>query len=211
MNALKTAVLIGLFAFSAHLYAEDTNPPTWRGDELTTYQYWEFNTSDNPLAPDNPGGNPYGDVQATVTGNFPFTQWLDTHEGYQGVWQFEDYILLEIPNNPAPNDYKEVWIQITYYAEEAANPEILSVPALSGEVQVLEKTELPLQPGATLTYWHATYLLTIEPNPDFETIYIMPRDCTAWVDELIVDTICIPEPSSIVLLAVAGLLLRRRR
>ncbi|MCK4342173.1 MAG: PEP-CTERM sorting domain-containing protein [Phycisphaerae bacterium] len=208
---MKTAVLVSLLVVVGYAYAEDTNPPSWRGNDNTTYQYWEFASPTNPVMADNPGGNPYGNATATIAGNFPYTMWMAEDQGYQGVWKFEDYFLLEIPNCTVSNDYKEIWLQITFYAEDGADPNFMTLPAMSGAVEVIEKSELPLLPGATITYWQATYRITIEPNPDFESIYIMPDDCTTFIDELIIDTICIPEPTSLFLLAVAGLMLRRRR
>lgn len=206
----KTAATVGILALASCALALDLNPPIWRGCEGTTYQAWDFNTNANPLAPDGGVNNPYGAPSASIAGNFPFTVWLPSDQGYQGVWKFEDYILVDLPNNPVPNDYKDIWIQVTYYADEAADPDLVTLPASAGVAQVIQKTELPLQPGAQMTYWHATYLLHIEPNPPFEQIWIMPHDCTMFVDELVIDTLCAPEPGTALLLGLAGLLIRRR-
>lgn len=210
MTGPKTAAIVGVLILGSCAFALDLNPPPWRGNEGSTYQSWEFSTGANPLAPDGSVNNPYGVPSASVAGSFPFTEWLPENAGYQGVWRFEDYILVDLPNNPVPNDYKDIWIQVTFYADEAANPEIVSWPLASGEMQTIQKIELPLQPGAQTTYWHATYLLHLEPNPPSEQIWIMPRDCTLFVDELVIDTLCAPEPGSVLLLALAGVLIRRR-
>jgi hypothetical protein len=209
MNGPRLAAVLGLLAITSCAFALDTYPPPWRGDEGTTFQTWEFDTDTNPVDP-SPVANPYGTPSAQVAGNFPFTAWIPQDNGYQGVWKFEDYILLDLPNNPVANDYKEIWIQLTYYADEAADPEIVTSPTAAGAVQTIEKTELALQPGAQVTYWHATYQITLEPNPASEQVWIMPRDCTLFVDEIVVDTICAPEPASFVLLTLAGLFIRRR-
>lgn len=206
----KTAAIVGILALASCALALDLNPPIWRGDEGTTYQAWDFNTSANPLAPDGGVNNPYGAPSLSVAGNFPFTVWLPSDQGYQGVWKFEDYILVDLPNNPVPNEYKDIWIQLTYYADEAADPDLVTLPAAAGVAQTIQKTELPLQPGAQITYWHATYLLHLEPNPAFEQLWIMPHDCTMFIDELVIDTLCAPEPTSALLLGLAGLLIRRR-
>jgi len=66
------------------------------------------------------------------------------------------------------------------------------------------------------TYTHIVYDLTLKPNPSDEKIYIQPMYCQIYIDEIVIDTICVPEPSSVLLLAVgaagiAVLILRRRR
>ena len=65
-----------------------------------------------------------------------------------------------------------------------------------------------------LTNWlYADGADIIEPNPNEESIQIKPRDCTIYIDEIVIDTICIPEPASMaMLLGTSGLLafIRRR-
>jgi type II secretory pathway component PulL len=54
----------------------------------------------------------------------------------------------------------------------------------------------------------------IEPNPWFETIYMSwPRAGTVDVTQVVVDTICMPEPATLAMLAIGfgGLAFLRRR
>ena len=55
---------------------------------------------------------------------------------------------------------------------------------------------------------HSTYLIHLEPNPAWEIVKI---DGTLVVDEIVIDTICFPEPAAMGVLAVGGLALLRRR
>ena len=176
-----------------------TDPP---GQGFTTFQVWEFGTDANPAAPDQ-DYNSFGDPFVTVIGDLPFATWIAEHQGHLGLWRFEDWMEVFLPNNPEPRDFKHVWLQLTYSAANGSDPEILSLPGYSS-IELVNKVQLDDY------YWHATWQITIEPNPDEELIVIMPRDCTLYVDELVVDTICIPEPASLALLAAAGMLLRRR-
>ncbi|MHC4646467.1 MAG: PEP-CTERM sorting domain-containing protein [Planctomycetota bacterium] len=60
-------------------------------------------------------------------------------------------------------------------------------------------------------YWNITYHIILEPNPASETIWVQPRDCTLYIDEIVVDTICTPEPGTLLLLGLGGMVLLRRR
>ena len=195
-----------LVAIVGHACADDLNPPEWRtdpaGQNATTLQVWEFGTDANPAAPDLVA-NEYGAPLATIQGTFPATRWKSEDQGHFGVWKFEESMVLEIPNSPTPNEYKELWIQVTYYSDEGLDPSILTIPDAT-EVEVI--ANVPLDDW----YRHGTYRVRIEPNPDSETVYITPALCTLYVDEVVVDTICIPEPAAVALLAVGLLVLRRR-
>ena len=198
-------VVVGVVLPISSAWADDYNPPLWRGENNTTMQMWEFLTGVNPSAPDN-FVNPNGEAQCTVEGDFPFTVWLPEDDGLQGVWKLEDYVKIDIPNYSMQNPYKEVWLQITFAADGGSGlePLLLSVPA-AAEMQLIDKTKV------TNLYWRATYSIILEPNPNSESIYIQPRDCTIYLDEVVIDTICVPEPTTIFLLGLGALALLRKR
>ena len=194
-----------LFLMSSVVWADDLNQPTWRGLDRTTYQRWEFGNSMNPTGPEADFSNTQGVASLTVAGDFPYTAWLAENGSAGGVWRFEDYISVEIANFNEAYPLKEIWIQLTYSAEFGESPTVVTNPTASW-VEEISKVALGDD------YWHLTYSIGIEPNPSMETIYIQPRGCTMYLDELVIDTICIPEPATILLLGLGGLsLLRRRR
>jgi len=207
IHAIGICVVLGAFGAGAAL-ADDLNPPPWRtsppGVPPTTYQAWEFSTPANPSLADV-DLNAFGDPLATVVYHKPVAPWIPYDQGHQGVWYVEDWLELWIPNRPDPNMYKLVWLQLTFYADGSGDPQIFSVPPWAS-VQTISK--VPLDPW----YSHGTYLITIQPNPPEEILYLLPRDCTIYVDEIVVDTICIPEPTTgaFVLLSALGLARRRR-
>jgi hypothetical protein len=59
-------------------------------------------------------------------------------------------------------------------------------------------------------YSYGLYHIILQPNPKFEVIRIRPRDCQVFVDSILVETQCIPEPLTMVLLGMGGLFLRKR-
>jgi len=184
-------------------YADDFFPPQWRGESGTTMQQWTFNTSANPTLA-NIDNNPYGDPTASITPSAT-THWWNMWQGHQGVWKFEDFMYLDIPNTPIPNDTKYIWVQFTYYAAGGAMPQLYSDPGES----MMDVVYPPVQIDPY--FWHAAVQLTLHPNPSFERITIEPMDCTLYIDQVVVDTICFPEPSTLMLLALGAVAVLRRR
>jgi hypothetical protein len=210
MKIFSVLVIIAVFCGSSFA-AIDSNPAPWRttpaGNIPTTYQSWDFSTNANPTSPDV-DLNPFGLASLTVAGDF-FTNTVHYNMYYthQGVWGFEKNISVNIPNQPIDNPFKEIWIQITYRSDLFNAPNIFILP----------ENLLPAQPMTLVqkvavddNYYHATYSAHLEPNPSFEISIIRPFDCTLYVDDLIIETICTPEPATMLLLGLGGLLLGRK-
>jgi hypothetical protein len=201
-------VCVLAFASVASAAIEHDVVPTWRDDANTTYQAWDFHNDWSPAelaAVDNE----YGTPTAEIIGIDADTFWKQDDKGHDGVWKLygDSSLRLFIPNNPVPNEKKTILYQMTYFAsdESGAEPEFFVFPEATS-VTLLNKTQLD-----DAFYYHATWEITIEPNPNEEWISIVPRDCTIYIDEVIVDTIVVPEPATMCLLAVGGLLIRRKR
>jgi hypothetical protein len=194
IRRLLLASLIGYATLGSAL-AEDLYPPEWRGQVGTTFGQWEFSTSDPNSLPELGYIYPYGLPSTQVTPGL-FQSWMDLWGGRQGVWPLSGEIVVVIPNRPEPLPYKDILVQLTW-AEQAPNvrPTVgetrFGVPA-----SIVE--EIPLSGG----WYHTTYQMHLEPNPDWERILITGA---VNVDEMVIDTRCVPEPSALVLLGITAI------
>ena len=202
MRKLVTISLCLLIGVSTAL-ADDLNPPPWWGGPGTTWQGWEFTTPDpGPIAPDF--GDYLTSTQLTVTPG-PGMEWIDMDpSGRQGIWPLSGQIDVVVDNWPELNPEKWIWVQITWRpqdpGEEPIFTDIFPEPGLPPELV----DEIQLADG----WIHSTYEWKLDFNPTEEWITI---GGTIDVDELVVDTWCIPEPATIMLLGLGSLLLCRRK
>jgi hypothetical protein len=199
--------------------ADDLFPPPWRGDPGSTFQHWTFDDDDNPAEPEF-WDNPYGTATATMSG--PMANWLGS-DGFprEGLWGDLDAMDLWVPDHPEPLPYKDIWLQVTYmyvnlgvFQYRAPTVDIPGAEYLEGDDVFLEYNN-PDFPE--LGEWRLQFSKwRIEPNPPEETIALTwPPFGGEWprgvVDQVVVDTICIPEPAGLALLVLGGALLMVRR
>jgi hypothetical protein len=214
LASLVVLLLISATVSAVVICDPDKDPAPFRGGQNTTLQTWTFETGANPALPDPGSVNPYGGAIIDVTGGpSSGARWLSQDVlNHQGVWVVgRGDMVATVKNNPVTNEYKDIWLQITYSAQEGNAPTILvSFPDATGAMQVQPLNEIGLPVQLDPYYYHAVYSARIRPNPAYEVISIRPRDCQVYIDCITVETQCIPEPMTMGLLGLGSLLLRRR-
>ena len=181
---------------------------------LITEQTWTFSTNDNPADADagyvNPGpGAPTATIVVTAGDHDPAPGWVETDFlGRDGVWHGQEVdIVLDIPNFINENPYKLVVVDVIFKGNLIDYAAEILVPN-SGVTELVPITISPIGTTGWSTF-HAEW--KIIPNPDFEQIHLYFVDSGAAVDEIYVWTECVPEPTTIMLLSLGGLLLRKRK
>ncbi len=184
--------------------------PVWQTDPVgqapTTYQLWTFDSPINPAIPEVVA-NEYGVGAATIEGLPSDTfGWYSTYDGREGVWHAEELTVnLTIPNRPVQDEYKEIWLSVIFQTTLSA-AHVTPVPAADAVIP-LGQTVTDLGDG-----WSQLDIgWRVEPNPSSEIICMSFSGTGGSVDQIEVQTICVPEPLTLALLGLGGLLMRRRR
>jgi len=199
-------------AIPAGVLADDIILPWWRDNSdpegnRSTYQRWEFEINDTqPIADDYV--NPPADLAELPpqAGIDPVGEWIDELNGRTGIWPLSGLMDMFIYNYSLGEE-KKVWVQVTWTPQlQGAAPTVTVTPAF---LPVPISGDLLIERPAGNGWMHSTYLILVQPNPEFEMVRI---EGDINVDEVVIDTIC-PEPSTMLLLgaAVPFALKRRRR
>jgi len=223
-NVLTGLVFLGVVAWLVvPAVADDIRIPEWRGEWSTTYQYWDFLTPNagdpsDPLGgvkPDGPGplvegqpGQPYeqeGYLPSTmlwVTPG-PGMQWLPddpTGTNRRGIWPLSGSMEVVVDNHKPVNPYKLVWLQLTWHAQEIpCNWSIgnFNPAPLPEDLRLVDHIDHADGWTTTIYEWY------LRPNPPDERFTISGN---IYVDQLVIDTWCVPEPSTLAMLLGVSLM-----
>ena len=222
MKKLKI-VFLSCFFFCGVVFGEDVQPPVWRCQESTTWQYWDFLTPDDGgiegLVPDGPGPLSYPDG-----GYLPSTKaWMDPAPGMEwlsedyrfeyepgkevgiGVWPLSGWVDILVDNHdPNPDNEKWMWVQVTWRPMlDGGVPVFLDIDPTPMYEPIMVQ-EIPLGPE----WRETTYEWKLDSNPPYESFSL---GGAIHLDEIVIDTWCIPEPSTVVLLSLGVFATMRRR
>jgi len=205
---VAVAVAVALSCLAGPLaQARDLWEPPWDPTlPNQTSQMWEFivNPGPEPTWADNPYGMPELQV---IEGTYP-----DVVEGPEGelipTWHIGPGggVDIIVPNNPDPNLLKIIFWQVTSDKAPAPGGPVTNPP---GVTQPSPHPQIQWPNGTWYTY---NGIVEIPCNPPMEVIHFDFPESTN-IEEIVIKTICIPEPASLLLLCVgaAGLAVRKRR
>jgi hypothetical protein len=203
---MKRWIIVCLFMMIAYgssgalTWADDLYQPTWqRGTANTTYQDWTFNSNANPVAPDLGLFNPNGSPLATISGGATWFQFFDNHAG---VWVLDPNSSMDlfIPNTPADETrYKDVHTQVTW------EPNVTGLSAPVVMVNGIASSPVFTVPVGNGGWMQSVYDTRLAFNPSSEDVIITG---SYHLGQVVIDTQCVPEPSTIALLSmgILGLL-----
>ena len=217
-RSLSKIVLIGGLALglAGPAMGEDLWDPPW---DLSlpnqTEQAWECREdpvfTGEPIWPTPPYNNPYGEPYLTFQCDVEIEHIPGPHDPATVIptWHVSGPggIDITIENNPDPNMYKLIFWQIT--SDKSPTP--------TGDPPTTTPPGTSLPAPYPHTQWPVdnwyTYngLLKITPNPEREVIHFELAESTN-IEEIVINTICVPEPATMGLLVLgAASLVRRRR
>ncbi len=217
----KVSLALASLTISAVLVqADDLVPPPWlRGGPNTTSQEFTFDSPTDIFGhpvqtPAGTFGNPYGQPKVTNPGDafwFPddssFNVPPTSRTGIVGVPSGGTLKFL-IPNLENDANQKNIWAQVTWWADPGSNVVISPIAADPNRGVIIGT--LPLGGG-----WnHTTASFVLDRQPPFEEFWVQNHtNSFLYLDQVVIDTQCVPEPASMVAFAVGGigLALRRRR
>jgi hypothetical protein len=202
--------LVALALAVPAVLADDLTPPSWRGDAGTTFQHWGF---------DQPGGgppdaglnNPYGLPLFTPSNGATWDP-IDPSGQRTGTYMitFDQTLNFEIPNHGQHGAQKELWLQYVYTTIDGIGPTSAVIDYSTGSNFTLISSS-PTDLGGGL--YHQLDIYSYADCPPGELVTLSPGSLMspAWIDQVVIDTRCVPAPATVGLIGAAGLIGARRR
>ncbi len=213
-NLKSLAFVLAVMHVSMIAFADDTVPPPWqRFQPNTTTQEWTFpdpvlqHAADNNSIYWNPNGVPMQLDTSHVGGGI---EWLPTRSGRDGIYAVNPgggMLVFSLPNDPTPRPEKHIWAQITWSVASGTNSVDL-VPFGGSEPPVTVEDGTDMGDG----WRHSTFSYVLRPNPALEFYQIRNlSNEVLFIDQVVFDTECVPEPASMLALTLGACALAKKR
>ena len=195
--------------------ADDVMWPPWVDQDGTVAAGWgDWTGFPGPMPPDWWESNPSVSPDPCAWGaTYDSAEFLPDYMGRDDVVKLtgDEDLMFRMPNFFRENPLKKIWIQVTYYQTDPGQYPWFEVTAdIVGMSDPFLEDEIDWQDGWVTEAWS----FEIWPNPlseDIELNFAGPDVYPAYVDQVVIDTQCIPEPTTIALLGIGALSLLRRR
>jgi hypothetical protein len=183
--------------------ADDLNPPSYRGDPLSVFAEWQL-------------------IQGTTTLNLTQYNWVDDNDPSTTLHPLQvsnpvspnsaNSYQFQLPNFIDTQPIKHLRLQITWINTPQL-PLSIQTQAMDGVTTVIGTIVYASTPvsiaaiGGTYQYFDIDFV----PNPDFERVLVnLPADAVLW--QTVIDTVStVPEPATLGLLALGGLMSIQRK
>jgi hypothetical protein len=204
---LRIGTLVLILGVLAILSADAFSMPVWRKTgATTTFEEWSFKEW-NYYGPFEPDPNWKNDFETPLLQVSNTAQWTEYMGQHQGVWTLGGEMDLMIPNFQVAQPKKEIWLELTWKGSSTRgflpNKPIIGIGCDYEDMQMHQELLTTDNEG-----WNTTlFKIDIWPNPPLEYITIKGN---ILVDQVVIDTECIPEPATLGLL-IGGVFLALRR
>lgn len=209
-------VMVALIISCSSVFADDLNPPSYRGAPLSVYVHWHERTDpSDPYYTGEPGMSEHPDwdwVDDEDPSTTLFSDFFPSFDIFENPTGIGSQYQFTVPNIIDELPLKLLRIQLTWVGTTAPPLGINAIGSegtatVPGTVTHASVPNVYTQPDGGYQYFDIEF----RPNPDFELIHVdLPEN--AELVQVVIDSIStVPEPTTIAMLALGGFVAFRKR
>lgn len=226
----KTIFILLVMVFSENLLAAGLFAPSWRGQERTVYAYWDnwvivpgpvthfLFPPDEQIIGSGQVALPYSDSYAAhsgrVVGGVNPVDVLENYADKSNVLRINKSVFRAGLPNFLGGDSCIIRFEVSYFGANFTNFNVQATGAngsmIPGYANDIIVPELIASSSDNGWITNAYEFCILPENPVWEGFSINFEGYPAYIDYMVFDTLCVPEPASLFLLGLGGLLLRKK-